>query len=471
MTRIQVRRDTAANWSTNNPTPLAGEPCFETDTGKLKIGDGATAYNDLAYQGGSDYKLPTASSTTLGGVKIENNKGLLINSSSGSLSVSPTIPNKTTFSNGIACGGTNSFTTVNPVTVGSAGTSGRGTIQIKTGDYEGYVKMGYNQTGRGTFKGIMTHTKTQALTTYGIYSEGAQNTDTFQIKGYVGVDIIPEVGIASITASTLSIKPNSLTFTKSDNTVVDLLAGSGGGGDISAAGNNTFTGLNTFNEPIQLKTASNSVSIQQDSEQVGSIAEEVPYDCLTLQSSTGDIHLNPIGNLDLENSSGEMSSRQGRIINGTNGEIIPSINDADVSTEKTWSAKKLNTLTNAVQAADASAPTTENIYEFTVQASGAIYTAPFSGYIQARCRFLINNEGYNNLELYLRNKNNNGSILLSRQVGQNSGIFETFIPIKKGQLFGYKYLGKIDAANPLNILVLVRSDGYKNEVEETQVNV
>lgn len=52
MTKIQLRRDTASNWSTNNPTPSVGEPCFETDTGKLKIGDGSTAYNDLAYQGG-----------------------------------------------------------------------------------------------------------------------------------------------------------------------------------------------------------------------------------------------------------------------------------------------------------------------------------------------------------------------------------------------------------------------------------
>lgn len=51
MTKIQLRRDTASNWTTNNPTPASGEPCFETDTGKFKIGDGATAYNDLAYQG------------------------------------------------------------------------------------------------------------------------------------------------------------------------------------------------------------------------------------------------------------------------------------------------------------------------------------------------------------------------------------------------------------------------------------
>ena len=51
MTKIQVRRDTAANWTSANPTPASGEPCFETDTNKLKIGDGVTAYNDLPYQG------------------------------------------------------------------------------------------------------------------------------------------------------------------------------------------------------------------------------------------------------------------------------------------------------------------------------------------------------------------------------------------------------------------------------------
>jgi hypothetical protein len=45
--KIQLRRDTAANWSSTNPTPAAGEACFELDTGVLKIGDGSTAYNSL----------------------------------------------------------------------------------------------------------------------------------------------------------------------------------------------------------------------------------------------------------------------------------------------------------------------------------------------------------------------------------------------------------------------------------------
>lgn len=48
-TKIQVRRDTAANWTTNNPTLSAGEFGFESDTGKLKIGTGSSAWTSLAY--------------------------------------------------------------------------------------------------------------------------------------------------------------------------------------------------------------------------------------------------------------------------------------------------------------------------------------------------------------------------------------------------------------------------------------
>ena len=46
---IQVRRDTAANWTSANPTLAAGEPGYETDTGKFKIGNGSTAWSSLAY--------------------------------------------------------------------------------------------------------------------------------------------------------------------------------------------------------------------------------------------------------------------------------------------------------------------------------------------------------------------------------------------------------------------------------------
>ena len=47
--KIQVRRDTAANWTAANPTLLRGEIAFEYDTKKVKIGDGSTAWVSLAY--------------------------------------------------------------------------------------------------------------------------------------------------------------------------------------------------------------------------------------------------------------------------------------------------------------------------------------------------------------------------------------------------------------------------------------
>lgn len=47
--RLQQRRDTAANWTANNPILAAGELGLETDTTKWKMGDGTTAWNSLAY--------------------------------------------------------------------------------------------------------------------------------------------------------------------------------------------------------------------------------------------------------------------------------------------------------------------------------------------------------------------------------------------------------------------------------------
>ena len=54
MPKIQIRRDTAANWKSVNPILLSGEWALETDTKKMKIGDGSTAYNALPYSTAED---------------------------------------------------------------------------------------------------------------------------------------------------------------------------------------------------------------------------------------------------------------------------------------------------------------------------------------------------------------------------------------------------------------------------------
>lgn len=48
-TILQVRRGAAASWTSTNPTLSAGEIGHETDTGRLKIGDGTTVWTSLDY--------------------------------------------------------------------------------------------------------------------------------------------------------------------------------------------------------------------------------------------------------------------------------------------------------------------------------------------------------------------------------------------------------------------------------------
>jgi hypothetical protein len=47
--KIQIRRDTATNWTSVNPTLGQGELGYETTTGKLKVGDGVKTWTQLDY--------------------------------------------------------------------------------------------------------------------------------------------------------------------------------------------------------------------------------------------------------------------------------------------------------------------------------------------------------------------------------------------------------------------------------------
>ncbi len=65
-TRIQVRRDTAANWAAASTTVLAsGEIGFETDTRQFKIGDGTAQWQNLEYAGGTTPIIQNASGTAI----------------------------------------------------------------------------------------------------------------------------------------------------------------------------------------------------------------------------------------------------------------------------------------------------------------------------------------------------------------------------------------------------------------------
>lgn len=70
LVRFRIRRDTAANWTSVNPTLALGEPGLETDTRKVKYGDGSTAWNDLDYASGPLPSLGTLATQDADDVNI-----------------------------------------------------------------------------------------------------------------------------------------------------------------------------------------------------------------------------------------------------------------------------------------------------------------------------------------------------------------------------------------------------------------
>jgi hypothetical protein len=62
-TIIKLRRDTAANWTSENPILASGEPGLETDTLAMKFGDGVTTWANLEYQAVGNATFATNATT------------------------------------------------------------------------------------------------------------------------------------------------------------------------------------------------------------------------------------------------------------------------------------------------------------------------------------------------------------------------------------------------------------------------
>ena len=91
--RLQNRRDTAANWTTNNPTLAAGEIGYETDTAKFKIGTGSDNWSILGYTQNGTVTSITAG-TGLSGGAITTSGTIAIDSTVATLTGSQTLTNK-----------------------------------------------------------------------------------------------------------------------------------------------------------------------------------------------------------------------------------------------------------------------------------------------------------------------------------------------------------------------------------------
>lgn len=103
---LQLRTGSATQWAASTRILAVGEPGVETDSGRIKIGDGTNLWSALPWSGaaigksstngaltinGADvvvYVLPTATSDTLGGIKSASGTGkVTVDSATGTASV------------------------------------------------------------------------------------------------------------------------------------------------------------------------------------------------------------------------------------------------------------------------------------------------------------------------------------------------------------------------------------------------
>lgn len=117
VTQIQIRRGSAASWTSANPTLAAGEFGFETDTNKLKCGNGSTVWNSLAYLNNDGDITGVTAGTGLSGGGTSGSVTLSIDTATtADLTTAQTLTNKTLTSPLVNLGiNTQTGTTYTPV--------------------------------------------------------------------------------------------------------------------------------------------------------------------------------------------------------------------------------------------------------------------------------------------------------------------------------------------------------------------
>lgn len=97
--RIQLRRDTAANWASVNPVLAQGEMGIEIDTDRAKIGNAVDAWNDLPYvfESGGVAASAGTEAITNGTLVFSNSNGISFGLNNSTLTASYTVPSQTQF--------------------------------------------------------------------------------------------------------------------------------------------------------------------------------------------------------------------------------------------------------------------------------------------------------------------------------------------------------------------------------------
>ena len=200
--RIQMRRDTQVNWGANNPTLSQGEIGYETDTGRLKIGDGTSVWSSLSYFSGAQSTLP------------------------------------------ITGGGTGQTDAQSAIDALCQASSGTNEYVLTKDTATGHMLLKASQGGFFTNSGSLVYLTT-TTNKLAIGNTALISTEKFLIDG--SIDIIQAIIRANATQTA-----NILEVRKSDNTV--CFSVSNGAGAI-VGGTSVSIGSNVANTPVSWTTA------------------------------------------------------------------------------------------------------------------------------------------------------------------------------------------------------------------------
>ena len=172
---LQMRNDTAANWNSKNPVLAKGEMGVEIDTKKFKFGDGITKWQELSYASSNEYDLPTATTSTLGGVKSQAaGTDKVVVASDGTMSVSEVTAASITLSGDVS---------------GSASFDGSAAVAIQ-------ANLGNSGVTAGTYTKVTVDAKGRVTTATNLSESDIPNLSTSKITG-IGTAATKNVGSAA----------------------------------------------------------------------------------------------------------------------------------------------------------------------------------------------------------------------------------------------------------------------------------
>jgi hypothetical protein len=249
--QIKLRRDTSANWTTVNPILATGEPGLETDTLKLKYGDGLTRWNALSYP---IINFPTnvASANSASSIIGGSSNQLLYQSAPGITAFIPA-PNIPGFlqwtgssyvwgsSSTVAAAGTLTGSTIAATVTTAAGLTTIGTSGVLT-TLAGNISV----TGSSALTGTVTLNSVSGTTT-------VTGTSTFNNQLTVSTGgITVSAGGITVSSGGLTVSNGGVSVTTGGITVAAGGAAINGGG-LTVTGATTITGATNVVGTFKIK--------------------------------------------------------------------------------------------------------------------------------------------------------------------------------------------------------------------------